>query len=107
MHGIDEGGFVRYLPKNEIGLVGKMSECGTKAYCWFHTGGTRALTPFDILEPISNDEALCHRFNNEYAKASLFERQARLSEGGDVTDLIDRDGIRESIYSVFEARGEI
>lgn len=95
MNELKPGDFVRYLPKNELGLVGRVDEGG--AFVWYHTGGTRAHTGFDMMEPICALTAIESRFNNEYAKASLFERQARLKEGKDVTDLIDDKGIRESI----------
>ncbi len=105
MKDYEVGVFVRYLPKNEIGLIGATSDIG--AYCWYHIGGTRALTGFDLIAPISSEEAMESRFNNEYAKASLFERQARIFSGEDVSDLIDRDDIRESIYNKFAKRGGI
>ena len=96
------GTFVRYLPKNELGLVGEMKFNGAR--CWYHSGGTRAMTPYDIIEPITLDEVLQNTFSNEYAKASLIERHYRLHEGGDTSDLIDDPGIRPEVRQLLKGK---
>ena len=94
------GAFVRYTCKNELGLIGLIQK--DFARCWFHMGGTRSGAPYDIIEPLALEEVLKEKFENEYAKASLIERFYRLHEGGDVTDLIDRDDIRQSVHDLLE-----
>ena len=97
------GTFVRYLPKNELGLIGEMRYIGAR--CWYHMGGTTATTPYDLIEPITLDEVLTHNFSNEYAKASLIERYLRVREGGDVSDLIDDRTIRDEVkYQVQQGK---
>lgn len=89
------GSFVRYKPRNELGVVGELKFNGAR--CWWHIGGTRAMTPYDAIEHISYEDVLNGTFSNECAKASLIERSFRVHEGGDVTDLIDDKDIRISI----------
>ena len=97
------GTFVRYILKDELGLVSDMVYAGAR--CWFHMGGTRAMTPYDMIEPITFDEVLTHNFSNEYAKASLIERYLRVREGGDVSDLIDDRTIRDEVkYQVQQGK---
>lgn len=95
------GGFVRYKLKNELGLVGEITE--RSARVWYHMGGTRATTAFDLIEAIPVVEAQYSKFSNEYAKPSLFERRERLLKGGDISDLIDDKDIRPEIRQIFEA----
>lgn len=97
------GDFVRYTIKKELGLVGEVTEHGAR--CWWHLGGTRAMCPYEILEVIATDEAITGKFSNQYAKASLIERKYRLQEGGDVSDLIDRDEIRTEILEALNHEG--
>ena len=90
------GDFVRYNMKNEVGLVGEVEDRGgaIKLRCWWHTGGTRALIDTRQVNKLSLSEVLNNTFKNEYVKASLLERRARLFEGGDTTDLIDDNDVR-------------
>ena len=97
------GGFVHYIPKNELGVVGSIKADG--AGCWYHMGGTRAMTPYTIIEPLSIDEVLALTFVNEYAKPSLIERSCRVIEGGDVSDLIDDCDIRIAVIRVVQEHG--
>ena len=99
------GSFVRYLPKNELGLIGEMRYIGAR--CWYHMGGTKATTPYDLIEAITLEEALTHTFSNEYCKASLLERHKRLMEGGDVSDLIDDSDIRSEVRKMIERKEAI
>lgn len=96
------GGFVRYKMKNELGLIGEMTFNGAR--CWYHMGGTRAMTPYDLIERISIEEVLENTFSNEYAKASLIERHYRLHEGGDTSDLIDDPGIRPEVRQLIKEK---
>lgn len=89
------GSFVRYKHKNQLGVVGELTFNGAR--CWWHTGGTRAMAPYEIIERISIEDVLTSTFSNEYAKASLIERHYRIHEGGDVSDLIEGKEIRTSI----------
>ena len=84
----ERGEFVRYTLKNELGLVGAIRDDDT-VYCWFHRGGTVAATPIHLIEHLTKQQVFSEKFSNEYAKLSLLERQRRLFEGGDVSDLID------------------
>lgn len=93
------GDFVRYSIKNEIGLIGEVTEQGARV--WWHLGGTRALSPFHIIVPLSDSEILSKSFSNEYVKESLLERYLRLLEGKDVSDLIDERNIREDVWNKF------
>lgn len=97
------GTFVRYLPKNELGLVGEMKFSGAR--CWYHMGGTKATTPYNLIEPISDAEAIAETFSNECCKASLLERHRRLMEGGDVSDLIDDADIRSEVRQALKKGG--
>lgn len=92
------GDFVRYTVKNELGLVGEVLERGAR--CWYHTGGTRALSPCDIIEKISPLDAIFDDFSNNYARASLIERRERLLRGEDVSDLIDDKDISEQVHDI-------
>lgn len=98
---IREGMMVRYKQKNEMGLVSEVREGATpgrkRLICWWHIGGTRSIIPEDLVEPISIVSILNSTFENEYAKASLIERQLRLFEGGIIDSLIEGDEIRCSI----------
>lgn len=96
------GGFVRYKMKNELGLVGEMKFNGAR--CWYHSGGTRAMTPYDLIEPITLEEVLENTFSNEYAKASLIERSLRVQEGGDTSDLIDDPEIRPEVRQLIKEK---
>lgn len=96
------GTFVRYILKDELGLVSDMVYAGAR--CWFHMGGTRAMTPYDMIEPITFDEVLSHDFSNEYCKTSLIERYLRIQEGRDVSDLIDREDVREEVVRLLQQR---
>lgn len=96
---IKVGSFVRYKYKNELGVVKEVTEHGARV--WYHSGGTAAMRPFHIIEVIDVSEAVSSKFSNEYCKASLFERRQRLSEGADVSDLIDGDQIREEYRLMF------
>ena len=99
------GEFVRYRMKNQLGLVGEVTPRGCRV--WYHTGGTRAMSPYQIIELITFQEVLNCTFENEYAKASLIERSTRLLEGGDVSDLIDTPDIRKGITTLlYEAKKE-
>lgn len=90
------GQFVRYKMKNELGLIGEVNESGARV--WYHLGGTRSMSPLDIIEPLTINEVFELTFSNEYAKASLIERQLRLNEGSDVSDLIDERHIRREVF---------
>lgn len=89
------GSFVRYKIKNKLGVVGELTFNGAR--CWYHSGGTREMSPYEIIERFSYEDVLNSTFSNEYAKASLIERHFRVHEGGDVSDLIDDKDIRPSI----------
>lgn len=88
------GDFVKYKMKNEIGLVSEVK--GNTLLCWWHMGGTRAHIDFDLVEKQTISQVLNNVYSNEYVKASLFERRARLFEGTDVSDLIDERHIRKN-----------
>lgn len=97
------GSFVRYTIKNELGLIGEIRFNGAR--CWYHTGGTRSMSPYEIIEPITLEELLSETFSNEYAKASLIERSLRIQEGGDVSDLIDDAEIRTEVRQLLQQKG--
>lgn len=97
------GTFVRYTPKNELGLIGEMRYIGAR--CWYHMGGTKATTPYDLIETITLEEVLTHTFSNEYCKASLIERSLRIQEGGDTSDLIDDSDIRSEVRQLLQQKG--
>jgi hypothetical protein len=92
------GGFVRYNPKNELGLVGEVTDIGLR--CWYSLGGTRAMTPYDIVESVDLTTAINGTFSNEYAKKSLIERHMRLLLGEDVSDLIDTNDISPEVQKL-------
>lgn len=96
------GSFVRYKVKNELGVIGEMRFSGAR--CWYHLGGTRANSPYEIIEHIDLEDVLKTTFSNEYAKGSLIERSMRLIEGGDVSDLIDDCDVRPEIKRLLEER---
>ena len=96
MKTFEVGGLVRYTTKNELGVIGALDP-NRGARVWYHMGATRSMSPFDIIEPITLNEALYSTFSNEYAKASLIERMYRVKERGDTTDLIDDAEIRPSV----------
>ena len=87
MRRYEPGDFVRYKLKNELGLVGEVTPWGAR--CWYHLGGTKALTSFDDIELLSLTMVKKRQFSNNYAKQSLMTRRARLLRGEDVSDLID------------------
>ena len=92
------GDFIRYKVKNELGLVGEVTPLGVR--CWYHCGGTRAMTPFEEIEKISNLDAIFDDFSNNYARASLIERRERLLRGEDVSDLIDDKDISDFVHDI-------
>ena len=65
--------------------------------CWWHMGGTRSLIDVDQVEVLTLDQVINEDFSNNYCKASMIERQLRLQEDGDVSDLIDESSIREEV----------
>lgn len=87
--------YVRYKLKNELGLIGEVTAHGLR--CWYHLGGTRALTNYEDVEVIDLRKVLATTFSNEYCKASLIERAHRLFTGGDVSDLIDDRNVRDAV----------
>ena len=94
------GSFVRYKQKNELGVVSEMKFIGAR--CWYRLDGIRAMTPYEIIEPINIEQVLGTKFSNEYAKGSLIERSMRLIEGGDVSDLIDDCDVRPEIKKLLK-----
>lgn len=95
---ISVGQFVRYIGKNELGLVKRVNDSGDGYFVWYHLGGTASNSPMHILEPLTIQDVLKERFSNEYAKASLVERKLRMTEGGDISDLIDERHVRKEIF---------
>lgn len=96
-HKYEVGDFVRYIIKNEVGLVGEVISDSNKIRCYWHMGGTRATASTEIVEPLTLEEVKSTTFSNDYAKQSLMERQMRLFEGGDVSDLIDDQDVRADL----------
>lgn len=94
------GDFVRYKDKNEVGLVGDIK--GDKLKCWWHTGGTRSTIDISQVDKLSLKSVVDGLFSNQYAKASLLERELRLRAGKDVSDLIDDKDIRPGITKVLK-----
>jgi hypothetical protein len=82
------GDFVRYIMKNEIGLVGDVID-NNHVRCWWHMGGTKATISTELIELLSDYQVKDEVFSNEYAKKSLQARRVILLQGGDVSDLID------------------
>lgn len=82
------GDFVRYIMKNEVGLVGEILD-NNKVRCWWHMGGTRATIDTRMIEPLTIEQVREETFSNDYAKNSLIARRIILLQGGDVSDLID------------------
>lgn len=101
MSTIKEASLVIYKPKNEIGLVKEVIS-HDKVRVWYHTGGTSAVTPTKYLKYIATVKVYGTTFTNEYAKLSLLERQARMHENGDVSDLIDDNDVRDNIKKMYE-----
>ena len=99
MKQFQKGDFVRYKIKNEVGLVGGVYNRGEQQMirCWWHMGGTRSLIDVDQVEVLTLDQVINEDFSNNYCKASMIERQLRLQEDGDVSDLIDESSIREEV----------
>lgn len=89
------GSFVRFKPKNNLGVVGELRFSGAR--CWFYDTEMRSTAAYETIERISIEDVLTSTFSNEYAKASLIERHYRIHEGGDVSDLIEGKDIRPSI----------
>lgn len=76
------GQLVRYINKNEIGLIGEVCNDG-KLKVWWHTGGTRARICPDQVELIESIKASdASAYSNGYALQSLLRRQAILLEYG-------------------------
>lgn len=101
--GIIEGDFILFETeyKKELGLVKSTDERG--CYVWYHMGGTCAKTPYVLIRKLDTYEVLKLRFDNEYAKGSLFERQLNLNDKkNDVNDLIDERHVRDSIKQLLE-----
>ena len=102
------GDIVRYKVKNEIGLVSetiieRRPNGARKLWCWWHLGGTRSAIDFSEVERVTLQGLLTTTYANEYAKASLLERQLRvLEEDGPVDDLIEGDDIRPFITELLE-----
>lgn len=95
------GNFVVYRMKNELGLIKSVKDNG--CFVYYHMGGTLAFTSFDLISPISTYSVLKTKFTNEYAKASLFERQACMQDDrNDVDDLIDERHIRISVKRLID-----
>lgn len=92
------GDFVRYNLKNELGLVGEVTEEGAR--CWYHCGGTKALTPFELIDKITGLDAIFDDFSNNYARASLIERRELLLRGEDVSDMIDTNQISDMFHEL-------
>lgn len=83
--------------KKELGLVKRTAD-ENNSFVWYHMGGTCAQTPNVLIRQISMNEVLLTTFDNEYAKASLLERQLCLIDNRcDVDDLIDDRNIRQSV----------
>ena len=101
MNKIGEASLVIYKPKNELGLVKEVIS-QDKVRVWYHTGGTSAVTPTEYLKRIATIKAYSTKFTNEYAKLSLLERQERMNENRDVSDLIDNDDVRDNIKKMYE-----
>lgn len=101
MGNINAGSLVVYKPKNELGLV-KEVLLNDKVRVWYHKGGTSAVTPIKYLEYVDSEKVYGVTFANEYAKLSLLERKARMKDGGDLSDLIDNDCVREIIKLMYE-----
>lgn len=97
----DRASFVRYKDKNELGVVGLISE--DVAWCWFHQGGTKAAIDLSKIETLSIWQVLKGDFSNNYAKKSLMERHLRLWQNyGDVSDLIDDTNVRIEIFALIQ-----
>jgi hypothetical protein len=45
--------------KTQAGVVKRISECGNKAFIWYHEGCTAARTPIEYLHP--SEETKAHR----------------------------------------------
>lgn len=97
---LQEGMMVKYIARNEIGLISEVKTerhpgAPTAITCWWHTGGTRSVVDPELIEVLTMSDILLTTFENEYAKASLIERQLRLLEEDGLTDdLIDDRDIR-------------
>ena len=97
MKNIQAGDFVLYKYKDELGLVKEVLP-GNKARVYYHMGGTSAVTPLHTVEKIRMIQVFNRTFKNEYAKASLLERQTRLLKGGDISDAIyNKDVLKEIV----------
>lgn len=102
------GDIVRYKTKNEIGLVSETNierhpNGARKLRCWWHLGGTRSVIDASEVEGVTLQGLLTNTYANEYAKASLLERQLRMfEEDGPIDDLIEGDDIRPFITELLE-----
>lgn len=66
MTGFKEGQLVLYKGINgyEIGKIKRIRNDG-RAFVWYHSGDTAALTDFDLLHPIINDYCMQDLINKE------------------------------------------
>ena len=97
--------FVRYKPKNELGLI-KKNAPGDSFFVWYHMGGTTQKTRLQDLEFFFDpSDILTTPFSNDYTKPSLFERFLRAIENPDhpsLSDLIDTlDDTRPNVTAQF------
>lgn len=103
MRPFKEGELVVYETeyKMEVGLVKRCNESG--CFVWYHLGGTTAHTPFILIKPIELHKMLKTKFDNDYVKSSLLERQLSMKDGRcDVTDLIDERHVRNEVKALVQ-----
>lgn len=98
---IKAGDFVLHKIKNEVGLVS--SGRGSRFRVWWDASGNRVKTQGGRMELLSLEKVLSTRFNNEYAKASLIERQFRLDEDRLDDCLIEENDIRHKVKEMIDS----
>lgn len=89
------GQLVIFGPKNRLGVISELTFIGAK--CWFYSNNEKSSIPYELLLPIIVKDAVKHKFENDYAKASLIERHLRIKENFEVPDLITYQDVREEI----------
>lgn len=89
------GSLVSFIGKNKLGVISELTFIGAK--CWFQSNNEKQSAPYELLIPLSVEEATKITFINDYAKASLIERHLRIKEDREIPDLITYRDVREEV----------
>lgn len=94
------GQLVIFGPKNRVGVISELTFIGAK--CWFYSNNEKSSVPYELLLPISVNDTVEHKFENDYAKASLIERSLRVKEEEQIPEVIKQTDVRKEILELIE-----